>query len=152
VTLRSADPAEQPSIVFNHLRSPDDVRDLIDGVRLARTLARQPAWDRSRREELSPGSDVVTDRDLETYLPQRTGISYHACGTCRMGADSEAVVDAQARVRAVGRLRVVDASIMPRVVTGNLNEPVLMMAEKISDRIRGRQPLPPSDAPYHRAT
>jgi choline dehydrogenase len=149
VTLRSANPAEQPSIVFNHLASPEDVRDLTEGIRLARELIHQPAWDPYRREELSPGPDVVTDVELETYLRRRTGTSYHGCGTCRMGADDEAVVDGEARVRAVKGLRVIDASIMPRVVTGNLNAPTLMMAEKLSDRIRGLQPLTPSHARYH---
>jgi choline dehydrogenase len=151
VTLRSANPADQPSIVFNHLASRQDIRDLADGIRLARELVRQPAWDAYRREELSPGPDVVTDTELETYLRRRTGTSYHASGTCRMGADDEAVVDTAARVKAVHGLRVVDASIMPRVVTGNLNAPVIMMAEKVSDRIGDVRPLPPSDAPYHRA-
>jgi choline dehydrogenase len=151
VTLRSANPADPPSIVFNHLSSRLDLRDLIDGVRLARELVRQPAWDAYRREELNPGSDVVTDADLERYLRRRVGTSYHGSGTCRMGADDEAVVDTDARVMAVRRLRVVDASIMPRVITGNLNGPVVMMAEKLSDRILSRPLLPPSDARYHRA-
>jgi len=150
VTLRSANPADQPSIVFNHLAARQDVQDLIDGIRLARTLVRQSAWDAYRSQELSPGPDVVSDQDLEAYLRRRTGTSYHACGTCRMGADDEAVVDHQGRVRAVGRLRIVDASLMPKVITGNLNAPVLMMAEKIADRIRGRDPLPRSQAPYYR--
>jgi choline dehydrogenase len=151
VTLRSADPADQPSIVFSHLAARQDVRDLADGIRLARELVRQPAWDAYRREELSPGLDVTTDAELQTYLRSRTGTSYHASGTCRMGAGDEGVVDTQARVKAVRGLRVIDASIMPAVVTGNLNAPVIMMAEKISDRLRGVRPLPPSDAPYHRA-
>jgi choline dehydrogenase len=151
VTLRSADPTEQPSIVFNHLASRQDVRDLAGGIRLVRELVRQPAWAPYRRDELSPGPDVTTDSDLEAYLRGRTATSYHAAGTCRMGADDESVVDAEGRVRAVSGLRVADASIMPRVITGNLNAPTLMLAEKISDRIRGLAPLPPSDAPYHRA-
>jgi choline dehydrogenase len=150
VTLRSADPGEQPSIVFGHLASRQDVRDLADGIRLARALVRQAAWDGYQRDELSPGPGVTTDADLEAYLRQRTGTSYHGSGTCRMGADGDAVVDSEARVTGVTGLRVVDASIMPRVVTGNLNAPVLMMAEKISDRIRGARPLPPSDAAYYR--
>lgn len=151
VTLRSANPADPPSIVFNHLDAREDVKDLIDGVRLARTLVRHSAWNPYRGEELSPGSDVLSDRDLESYLRHRTRTSYHASGTCRMGTDDEAVVDSQARVRAVRQLRIVDASIMPKVITGNLNAPILMMAEKIADRIRGVAPLAPSDAPYYRA-
>jgi choline dehydrogenase len=151
VRLRSANPADPPSIVFNHLATRQDTQDLIDGVKLARTMIRQPAFDRYRGTELTPGPDVVNDREIETFVRQRTGTSYHASCTCRMGADAEAVVDGEARVRAVGRLRIVDASIMPLVITGNLNAPVLMMAEKLADRIRGRPALPRSDAPYYRA-
>jgi len=127
------------------------VKDLVDGVRLARTMIRQPAWDKYRGQELRPGPDVISDSEIETFIRQRTGTSYHPCGTCRMGADAEAIVDSEARVKSVHRMRIVDASIMPRVVTGNLNAPVMMMAEKISDRILGKPSLPPSDAPYYRA-
>jgi choline dehydrogenase len=151
VQLRSSDPADPPEIVFNHLEHRQDIQDLIDGVRLARTLIHQPAWDPYRREELSPGPDVVSDRDIETFIRQRTSTSYHPSGSCRMGVDADAVVDGEGRVNAVRGMRIVDASIMPRVITGNLNAPVLMMAEKISDRILGRPPLPPSNAPFYRA-
>ncbi len=151
VTLRSANPADPPSIVFNHLDARQDMKDLVDGVRLARTMIRQPVWDTYRGQELRPGPDVISDSDIETFIRQRTGTSYHPSGTCRMGADAEAVVDSEARVKSVHRMRIVDASIMPRVVTGNLNAPVMMMAEKISDRILGKPSLPPSDAPYYRA-
>jgi choline dehydrogenase len=152
VTLRSPDPAAPPSIVFNHLADPRDVRDLADGVRLARDLARQRAWAPVRGEEISPGRDAVTDADLEAYLRLRTGTSYHPMGTCRMGPGDDAVTDHEGRVRSVTGLRVVDASVFPRNVTGNLNAPVIMVAEKLSDRIRGLTPLPPSEAPYYRAT
>ena len=151
VKLRSADPVDHPSIVFNHLEARLDIRDLIDGIRLARTLTRQAAWDRYRAREITPGAEVESDSDLEGFLRANVGTSYHPSGSCRMGADAGAVVDGDGRVRAVGRLRIVDASIMPRVVTANLNAAVMMMAEKISDRILGRSPLPPSDAPYYRA-
>jgi choline dehydrogenase len=151
VTLRSANPGDPPSIVFNHLQARHDIKDLVAGVRLARTLIRQRAWDPYRGEELAPGPDVASDAEIEASIRQRTGTSYHPSGTCRMGADAEAVVDSQARVRAVCGLRIADASIMPKVITGNLNAPVLMIAEKISDRIRGIAPLPASHAPYYRA-
>ena len=151
MTLRSANPTEQPSIVFNHLAARQDVTDLIDAVRLARTLISQRAWDRYRRQELSPGPDVTRDSEIEAFLRRATGTSYHACGTCRMGVDAAAVVDRDARVNAVRSLRVVDASMMPKVVTANLNAPVMMMAEKISDRILGKVALEPSDAQYYRA-
>jgi choline dehydrogenase len=150
VTLRSADPTAHPSIIFNHLKTRPDVQDMIDGVRLTRTLIRQPAWDRYRGVELTPGPEVVSDADIEAFLRHKTNTSYHSCGTCRMGVDPQAVVDSEARVNAVSRLRVVDASIMPKVITGNLNAPVMMMAEKLADVIRGQRPPPPSRSSYYR--
>jgi choline dehydrogenase len=151
VTLRSADPADAPLVVFNHLEAELDVRELIDAVRLARTLAGQAAWDRYRREELAPGPDVRSDREIEAFLRRSVSTSYHASGSCRMGADAEAVVDGEGRLNAVRGVRVADASIMPKVITGNLNAPVIMTAEKISNFIRGTVPLPPSNAAYYRA-
>jgi choline dehydrogenase len=150
VTLRSGNPAEPPSIVFNHLADPQDLRDLIAGVRLARDLNRQAAWNPYRGEEINPGANAVTDADLAAYLTRRTSTSYHPLGTCRMGPDDDAVTDNEGRVKAVDGLRVVDASTMPRNVTGNLNAPIIMLAEKISDRIRGRAALAPSEAGYYR--
>jgi choline dehydrogenase len=151
VTLRSADPADAPLVVFNHLEAGQDVRELIDAVRIARTLAGQAAWDRYRREELTPGPDVTSDREIEAFLRRAASTSYHPSGSCRMGADAEAVVDGEGRLNAVRGVRVADASIMPKVITGNLNAPVMMAAEKVSDLIRGTVPLPPSDAAYYRA-
>jgi choline dehydrogenase len=148
VKLQSANPAEAPSIIFNHLESRQDMEDMIDGVRLARTLIRQPALDRFNGQELNPGSGVVSDAEIAAFVRQRTNTSYHPSGTCRMGSDAEAVVDSEAKVRAIKGLRVVDASIMPKVITGNLNAPVMMMAEKIADCIRGIA-LPPSSAGYY---
>jgi|GEM_PF-5312543 len=92
------------------------------------------------------GSSVVSDSDISAFLRQKTGTSYHASSTCRMGVDPDAIVDTDGRVDTVQQMRIVDASIMPKVITGNLNAPVMMMAEKLADRIRGRQPLAPSDA------
>jgi choline dehydrogenase len=150
VTLRSANPADQPLTVFNHLESRQDLQDLVDGVRLVRErLTRQPAWEPYRAVELSPGPDVVSDRELEEFVRAHTSTSYHASGTCRMGVDDNSVVDPEGRMRAVRNLRVVDASIMPKVVTANLNAPVMMMAEKIADRVRGLTPLAPATATYY---
>jgi len=149
VSLRSANPADAPSIVFNHMESRQDMTDMIDGIRLTRTLVSQSAWDKYRREELAPGPDVTSDTEIEAFVRRATGTSYHP-STCRMGVDPDAVVDTDGKVNALRRLRIVDASIMPKTVTGNLNAPVMMMAEKISDRIRGRNPLPPSRAGYYR--
>ncbi len=150
VSLTSADPASAPKIVFNHLSTRQDMRDMIDTIRLARTLIAQPAWDGIRGEELTPGALAQTDAELERFIRANTGTSFHPAGTCRMGTDDAAVVDAEGRVRETRRLRIVDASIMPRVVTANLTASIMMMAEKISDRILGKAPLPPSTASYYR--
>lgn len=150
VRLRSANPADAPSIVFNHMESRQDIKDMIDGIRLTRTLVGQPALDKYRREELAPGPEVTSDSAIEAFVRRATGTSYHPSSTCRMGVDPDAVVDGEGRVNGVHRLRIVDASIMPKTVTGNLNAPVMMMAEKISDHLRGNRPLPPSRAGYYR--
>jgi choline dehydrogenase len=151
VALRSANPADSPSIVFNHLASQKDLNDLIAGIRLARELIRQPAWDKYRGEELSPGRNAQSDSDLERFVRANLGTSYHPSGTCRMGTDDDAVVDSDARVNGVRRLRIVDASIMPRIVTANLSAAIMMMAEKLSDRIMGKPQLQPSTAAYYTA-
>jgi len=150
VKLRSANPADAPSIVFNHLQAPQDLQDMIDGIRLARELIRQSAWDRYRGEELAPGAMVQTDAELAQFIRAGLGTSYHPSGTCRMGADKHAVVDSQGRVNAVERLRVVDASILPRTVTGNLNATVIMLAEKLADCILGNPPLPAEAVTWYR--
>ena len=150
ITLRSADPAEQPSVVFNHLQEHQDLRDLVDGVKLARELVQQPAWQKYHPVQLTPGPDCSSDTDIEAFVRRAVGTSYHGSGTCRMGVDPTSVVDEHGRLRAVDGIRVADASIMPKVITGNINAPVMMMAEKIADHIRGRAPLPPSAAGFYR--
>jgi choline dehydrogenase len=150
VTLRSANPADHPLTVFNHLESRQDLQDMIDGVRLMREqLLRQPVWETYKARELNPGPDVTSDSEIAAFIRAHTGTSYHASGTCRMGADEESVVDPEGRMRAVGNLRVADASIMPKVVTANLNAPVMMMAEKIADAVRGVPSLGPSTATFY---
>lgn len=148
VTLRSADPREHPSVVFNTYSDLRDLDDMIDGVALARELVHQKAWDGIRGEEIAPGIDVQSRADVAEFVRRRTGTSYHPSGTCRMGVDDHAVVDSDCRVKAVGNLRVVDASVLPRVTTGNLNAPTVMIAEKIAHGMRGRS-LPPSTAPFY---
>jgi choline dehydrogenase len=151
VTLRSADPDAAPLTVFNHFKSRQDMADLVAAVRQTRELVAQPSLARYCRAELNPGPDVATGAAIEAFIRKAAGTSYHPSGTCRMGVDDDAVVDSEGRVKAVSGLRVVDASIMPKVITGNLNAPVMMMAEKIADRIRGVQPLPASHAAYYKS-
>jgi|tagenome__1003787_1003787.scaffolds.fasta_scaffold20984423_5 choline dehydrogenase len=150
VRLRSADPDDAPVTVFNTYACREDLEDMVRAVRQARELVAQPSLKKYCRAELNPGPDVQTDAEIEAWIRTATGTSYHPSGTCRMGVDDDAVVDTEGRVKAVSRLRVVDASIMPKVITGNLNAPVMMMAEKIADRIKGVAPLPPSTAGYYR--
>jgi choline dehydrogenase len=150
VRLRSADPFDAPSIVFNHLASRQDLRDLVDGIRLARRLIAQPAWDRYRGRECAPGAERISDADLEAFVRSGLSTSFHPTGTCRMGTDAEAVVDGNASVKAVRRLRIVDASIMPKIVSANISATIIMMAEKLADVTLGRPALRPSTAAYYR--
>jgi len=132
---------DAPSIVFNHLADPSDVRDLVDGVRLTREIVAQAPLGKKCKAELAPGAAVKSTAELEAWVAQNVGTSYHPSGTCRMGTGEGSVVDAPGRVHGATALRVVDASIMPRTVTANISATVYMLAEKISDEIRGRVPL-----------
>ena len=149
VRLVSRDPAAHPSILFNYMSTDQDRREFRDAVRLTREIMAQPALDAYRGREISPGSDLRSDGEIDAFVRAHGETAYHPSGSCRMGTDAMAVVDAEGRVHGLEGLRVVDASIMPLIVTGNLNAPTIMMAEKIADRIRGRPTLPRSDAPYY---
>jgi choline dehydrogenase len=102
------------------------------GIRKVREIISQPAFDDFRGAELTPGSHVQSDADLDAFVAQRGESAYHPCGTCRMGNDAMSVVDNAGRVHGQSGLRVVDASIMPAITNGNLNAPVIMLAEKIA--------------------
>ncbi|MBV8854312.1 MAG: choline dehydrogenase, partial [Sinobacteraceae bacterium] len=146
VRIRSADPAVPPSILFNYLQDAQDRADLRASVRLTREILAQPALAPFRGPELSPGEQVQSDADIDAFVRQGIETCYHPVGTCRMGTGSDSVVDAQCRVHGVEGLRIVDASVMPTIVSGNTNAPTIMIAERASDLIRGRTPLSPSDA------
>ena len=120
-------------------------------MRAIRAIVAEHAWDEFRGEEVTPGAAIQSDAEIEAFLRQQAGTNYHPCRTCRMGSDEMSVVDENACVRELDNLRVVDASILPEIVSGNLNAPVIMIAEKLADTIRGKPPLPPDPAPYHRA-
>jgi len=148
VALRSADPAAAPSICFNYLSDPQDRTDLRNAVRLTREILAQPALSSYRGEELNPGAAVVSDAEIDAWVRRGVETCYHPVGTCRMGVDArDSVVDGEGRVHGLAGLRVIDASIMPTIVSGNTNAPTLMMAEKLSDRLRGRPPLPSEKVP-----
>ena len=149
LTLKSANPLEPPRILFNYMGTEQDRKEMRAAVRLTREIFAQSAFDRFRDEELSPGVQVQTDDEIDAHIRQSAETAYHPAGTCRMGTDPMAVTDGQGRVHGVRDLRVVDASLMPQIASGNLNAPTIMMAEKLADAVRGRNPLPPSDAPYY---
>ena len=151
VRLASADPRDAPKVLFNYMSHEDDWTDMRACVRLTREIFAQPAFDPYRGDELAPGEAVQSDDEIDGFVRETVQSAYHPCGTCRMGADPMAVVDPQARVRGMEGLRVVDSSIMPAITTGNLNAPTIMIAEKAADAIRGRDPLPPSNAPAYTA-
>jgi choline dehydrogenase len=141
VKLKSADPSEHPRVLFNYMQTEQDRREMRAGIKLTREIMRQKAFDPFRGEELAPGSAVETDADIDGFIRAKAESAYHPSCTCRMGMDEMAVVDGSGRVHGVEALRVVDASIMPDVVSGNLNVPTIMMAEKLADAIRGRPEL-----------
>jgi choline dehydrogenase len=149
IGLKSADPADDPAIFANYLSAEEDRRAIREGIRMMRKVAAQSALDPYRTVEFSPGPAVQTDAEIDAWVRAKGETIYHPVGTCRMGVsgDPMAVVDAQCRVQGVAGLRVVDASVMPTLVGGNTNAPTIMIAEKISDAIRGRPALAPDDTP-----
>ncbi len=151
VRLTSPDPAAKPEIRFNYMSHPDDWAEMRACVRLTREIFAQAPFDGYRGEELQPGAGVVNDDAIDAFIRDKVETAYHPSCSCKMGRvdDPMAVVDSQARVIGVEGLRVVDASIMPSITTGNLNAPTIMLAEKASDHILGKPALPRSNADYY---
>ena len=130
VKIRAADPAVPPAIDPNFLEDPNDIATIREGIRISRRLFAQAAFDPYRGEEYQPGTAAQSDADLDAYIRSEATSNYHLSCTCKMGNDPLAVVDATLRVRGLESLRVIDASIMPRIVSGNTNAPTIMIAEK----------------------
>ena len=131
VQIKSADAMQLPRVVSNYLTEPDDVRVLVSGLKILRDIYRQPAFrDLVTGEEYLPGNALQSDADLEAFARQRGGTVFHPTSTCRMGGDAGSVVDPELRVRGVDRLRVIDASVMPTMVSTNTNAATIMIAEK----------------------
>ena len=133
--IRSADPAAAPAIRLNFLERETDVATMLDGVKLIRNIAAQPALARWIEAEYDPGPQCTSDTQLIDFIRAKGITVYHPVGTCKMGGDAEAVVDHELRVRGVDGLRVIDASVMPVVTSGNTNAPTIMIAEKASDMV-----------------
>ena len=138
--LRSADPTDKPRIQTNSLAEAEDVAALVAGTRRAREIAAAEPFASVLGREIFPGPDVESDEDLAADLRRRVELLYHPVGTCKMGSDEAAVVDPELRVRGVEGLRVVDASIMPKIVSGNTNAPTIAIAERGADLILDKTP------------
>lgn len=130
ILAKSSDPAAHPAIRPNYLSAPRDMEAMVSGLRIARSIFAAPAWRPYSVNELRPGKTLTSDDELSDYVHNAVGSVFHPVGTCRMGGDEASVVDARLRVRGVDGLRVIDASIMPNVTTGNTNAPTIMIAEK----------------------
>ena len=149
VQVKSKDPRQHPSILFNYMATEQDWQEFRDAIRITREIMAQPALDEYRGREISPGPEVQTDEQLDAFVREHAETAFHPSCSCKMGEDEMAVVDGQGRVHGMEGLRVVDASIMPLIITGNLNATTIMIAEKLADRIRQRAPLPRSTADYY---
>jgi choline dehydrogenase len=147
VRIQNNDPLKAPRIFFNYMSHDDDWKEFRACIRLTREIIGQDALTPFRAEEIQPGNAVETDGQIDAFIREHAESAYHPTGTCKMGAkdDPMAVVDPECRVIGVQNLRVADSSIMPLVTNGNLNAPTLMIGEKASDHILGREPLPASN-------
>ena len=146
ILLRSSDPREAPRIAYNFFSAPNDLPRLREGFKRAREVAYQAPMDAYRGRETSPGDAVKTDAEIDAFIRKTAITAHHPCGTCAMGTTPDTVTDPELRVRGVEHLRVVDASVMPDLVSAHINACVLMIAEKASDMIRKRTPLPADNA------
>ena len=144
IRLAGPDPAAAPDIRFNYMSQAEDWSEFRTAIRLTREIIAQPAFDPYRGPEIAPGEAAQSDDALDGYVRDNVESAFHPCGTCRMGDrdDPLSVVDSECRVIGVEALRVADSSIFPEITNGNLNAPSIMVGEKASDHILGRDPLP----------
>jgi choline dehydrogenase len=144
VKITSADTAASPSILFNYLAADEDRDAWRRCIRLTREIINQPAMDAYRGEEIQPGAQVASDEEIDRWVRENVESAYHPAGTCKMGRadDPMSVVDAECRVHGLDNLRVIDASVFPTLPNGNINAPVIMVAEKMADKLLGLPMLP----------
>ncbi|MDG1852257.1 MAG: GMC family oxidoreductase N-terminal domain-containing protein [Gammaproteobacteria bacterium] len=145
VTLASSDPHQAPLIDTNFLGDDADLEPLLRGMRIARKILDTPQMNKYQGKETLPGVNVDSDEELKAFIKANMTSVHHPGGTCRMGDNEECVVDSQLRVRGIEGLRVADASVFPRMVSGNSNAPTVMVAEKAVDMILGKTPPAPID-------
>lgn len=149
IKIKSADPTEYPSILFNYLSTEKERKEWVEAIRLSRKIIETNAMSELMGKELSPGKDVQTDEEILDFVAKEGESAYHPCSTCRMGTGPMDVVDPKSmKVHGVENLRVVDASVFPYVTNGNIYSPVMMVAEKAADMILGKTPLKAENVPY----
>ncbi|KAE9532460.1 choline dehydrogenase [Ursidibacter arcticus] len=151
IHVKSKDPRQAPSILFNYMSTKQDWEEFRAAIRITRDIFSQPALAPYCGKEISPSLKYQTDAELDSFVRQYAETAFHPSCSNKMGSDDMAVVDNEGRVHGMEGLRVVDASIMPIIITGNLNAPTIMMAEKIADVIRGKTPLPRANTNYFKA-
>ena len=150
VKIKSTDPTEHPSILFNYLSTEQERREWVEAIRRTREIMTQPAFDEFRGRELAPGEQAQTDEDILDFVAREGESAYHPSCTCAMGTHDAAVTDPELRVHGVEGLRVVDASVMPYVTNGNIYAPTMMIAEKAADVILGNTALAPENLEYYK--
>lgn len=146
VRLRSSSPFDPPLIRVNYLQNEAEMQVMVEGLKISRQLAHSDVFNEFRGEEIAPGTEVSSDKAIRDYIRETCDSVYHPVGTCKMGIDQMAVVDPELNVRGIEGLRVVDASIMPTITTGNTNAPTIMIGEKAADLMK----VGCIDSSYHR--
>ncbi|GAB5500096.1 MAG: choline dehydrogenase [Pseudohongiellaceae bacterium] len=152
VHSKSLDPNAAPGILFNYLQVDEDKAAWRQCIRLTRNIMQQAAMDPYRGDEIQPGQDIDDDAAIDAWVKANVESAYHPAGTCRMSGEADddmAVVDTECRVRGLEGLRIVDASVFPSLPNGNINAPVIMVAERAADMILGKPLLPAADVPVH---
>jgi len=149
VRIKSNNPLEHPAIGFNYMSAQTDWREMREAIKITREIMAQAALDDYRGAELAPGKEIQTEQQIDSFIREHAASTYHPACTNAMGNHDKAVCDGEGKVHELENLRIVDASIMPHVVNGNIYAPTVMLAEKLADSILGRPYLPQSDAPYY---
>ena len=149
VKAMSADVRQAPEILFNYLETEHDRQGFRDCVHLTREIMSQPSMDAFRGEVIQPTAEIQTDEQIDQFVRESVDSAYHPCGTCKMGIDGLAVVNAELRVHGLANIRVIDASVFPTIPNGNLNAPTMMLAERGADLIKGQVIEPLETAPVY---
>ena len=151
VELDPSNPDRAPRVVFNYMSDPQDWKEFRSAVRLTREIFSQNALAEYAGKELSPGKNIQTDDEIDAFVRGAVESAYHPCGTCKMGSDNMSVVDGNCRLIGFDGLTIADSSIIPSIVSGNLNAPTIMIAEKAADLLCGKESLQPERPAFFRA-